>query len=50
LSKGGEVGEVGELTEANRTLDRTLDLCVRLVLARWSYPRSIDRTLALVVT
>jgi hypothetical protein len=50
LSKGGEVSEVRELTEADRMLDWTLDLCVRSVLARWSYPRSIDQTLALVVT
>jgi hypothetical protein len=50
LSKGGEVSEVGELTEADRMLDWTLDLCVQSVLARWSYPRSIDQTLALVVT
>jgi hypothetical protein len=35
LSKGGEVGEVEELTGADRMQDRTPDLCIRLVVAQW---------------
>jgi hypothetical protein len=31
LIKGDEVGEVGKLTEADRTLDR----CIRSVVVKW---------------
>ena len=35
MIKGGEVGEVRELTRADRMQDRTLDLCVQSVVAQW---------------
>jgi hypothetical protein len=51
LSKGGEVGEVGKLIGADRTLDQTLALCVRSAVEMWlSLGRWSDRTQGELVT
>jgi hypothetical protein len=41
LIKGGEVGEVEEVTGDDRTQDLTLDLRIQSVLQRWRRSRPV---------